>query len=177
MYNYIKALHIIFMVTWFAGMFYMPRLFIYNTEAGDKPTLEQSVLRAQFKIMSRRLWLGITWPSALLTLLFGPWLWYLMGSMPNWLMIKLLFVAGLYLYHLSLHVIYRQQQQGIFKFSSQHLRLWNELATVFLFAIVFIAVAKDGLVWIRALAGLIALILLLLLAINVYKRLRSRHSR
>src|SRR3954447_7008854 len=71
MYSYLKALHIIFVVTWFAGIFYMPRLFIYNTEAGDKPEAECKVLRDQFKIMMKRLWYGITIPSAILTLIFG----------------------------------------------------------------------------------------------------------
>src|SRR6187399_2869758 len=72
MYLYLKALHIIFIVTWFAGLFYMPRLFIYATEAGEKPETEQSVLRKQFSVMMKRLWYGITWPSAILTLLLGP---------------------------------------------------------------------------------------------------------
>jgi protoporphyrinogen IX oxidase len=74
LYPYLKALHIIFVVTWFAGMFYLPRLFIYNTEAGDKPAVERDVLRNQFGIMMRRLWYGITWPSAVLTLIrFVQW--------------------------------------------------------------------------------------------------------
>ncbi len=118
MYNYIKALHIIFIVTWFSGMFYIVRLYIYNTEAGDKPEPAKSILREQFNVMIKRLWLGITWPSAVLTLIFGVWMWSLLGSMPNWLVVKLMFVAGLYVYHLSLHKIYKEQLQGIFKYSS-----------------------------------------------------------
>ena len=92
-YFYIKALHIIFIVTWFAGMFYIVRLFIYNTEAAEKTGPEREILGTQFSIMIRRLWLGITWPSALLTLIFGPWLWILMGSTPRWLVIKIIFVV------------------------------------------------------------------------------------
>ncbi|HVF96269.1 MAG TPA: CopD family protein, partial [Flavisolibacter sp.] len=72
MYAYLKALHIIFIVTWFAGMFYIVRLFIYNTEAAEKPEPEKSILQKQFSIMSKRLWFGITWPSAVMTLVFGP---------------------------------------------------------------------------------------------------------
>ncbi len=68
MYFYIKAIHIIFIVTWFAGMFYIPRLFIYATEANEKSEPDRSILQKQFAIMSKRLWLGITWPSAILTL-------------------------------------------------------------------------------------------------------------
>ena len=71
MYTYIKALHIIFVVTWFAGLFYFPRLFIYNTEANDKPLDVKIALQEQFRIMMKRLWYGITWPSAILTLIFG----------------------------------------------------------------------------------------------------------
>ena len=63
MYAYLKALHIIFIVTWFAGLFYIVRLFIYNTEAGDKDAVERDILRRQFGIMMKRLWYGITWPS------------------------------------------------------------------------------------------------------------------
>src|SRR5262249_4073203 len=138
-YLYIKALHIIFIVTWFSGMFYVVRLFIYNTEASEKAGPDREILQAQFRIMIKRLWLGITWPSALLTIIFGPWVWIMLGQTPKWLMVKLIFVLLLYLYHLSLHVIYREQQKGIFRFSSQKLRIWNETATLLLFAIVFLA--------------------------------------
>jgi len=177
MYNYIKALHIIFIVTWFSGMFYIVRLFIYNTEAEEKSGPEKPVLRSQFDIMIRRLWLGITWPSAVLTLIFGPWVWIMMGSTPRWLAIKLVFVVGLYIYHFTLHYIYRQQSRGIFKYSSQQLRIWNEVATLFLFAIVFVAVVKQGLSVIWGLAGLIVLGVLLMTAIRIYKKVRASKSR
>src|ERR1700710_79290 len=101
MYLYIKALHIIFIVTWFSGMFYIVRLFIYNTEAGNRPEPEKTILRDQFNIMIRRLWFGITWPSAVLTLILGISVWSMMGALPGWLMVKLAFVLGLYLYHFS----------------------------------------------------------------------------
>src|SRR5687768_9878809 len=123
MYLYNKALHIIFIVTWFAGMFYIVRLFIYNTEAAEKGEPEKSILQKQFSIMIRRLWLGITWPSAVLTLVFGPWMWLLLDSLPQWLLVKLLFVAALYAYHFTLHHIYKQQSKGIFRYSSQQLRI------------------------------------------------------
>src|SRR5664279_73200 len=95
-YFYIKALHIIFIVTWFAGMFYIVWLFIYNTEAAEKTGPEREILGAQFSIMIRRLWLGITWPSAILTLLFGGWMITYFSPVPQWLWIKLGFVAALY---------------------------------------------------------------------------------
>src|ERR1043165_59776 len=136
MYQYVKALHIIFIVTWFSGMFYIVRLFIYNTEANEKAEPERSILQKQFSIMIKRLWLGITWPSAVLTLIFGPLMWYQLGTLPQWLMIKLCFVVGLYAYHFTLHAIYKQESKGIFKYSSTQLRIWNEVATIFLIAII-----------------------------------------
>jgi len=174
MYLYIKALHIIFIVTWFSGMFYIVRLFIYNTEAAEKSDPEREVLLGQFRIMIRRLWLGITWPSAILTLIFGPWIWIMMGVTPDWLWVKLIFVFLLYLYHFSLHILYREQLKGIFRFSSQKLRIWNEMATILLFAIVFLASVKQSMSWIFGLAGIISLTVILLLGISLYKKLRSK---
>jgi putative membrane protein len=175
-YLYVKALHIIFIVTWFAGLFYMPRFFIYNTEAAEKPDLEKNILQRQFGIMMKRLWFGITWPSAVLTLLFGPWMWYLLGSFPQWLMVKLCFVVGLYIYHMSLHVIYKQQMKGVFKYSSQRLRIWNEVATIFLIAIVMIAVVKEKMSVVWGIVGLVLFVILLMSAIKIYKMVRNRAS-
>ena len=177
LYDYIKALHIIFIVTWFAGMFYIVRLFIYNTEANEKPETEKSILRAQFNLMIRRLWFGITWPSAILTLIFGPWMWYMYGSLPNWLAIKLCFVIGLYAYHLSLHAIYKQESKDIFKFTSGQLRIWNEVATIFLIAIIMLAVVKQGMSLLWGLVGLILFILLLMSAIKIYKLIRIKSAK
>ena len=174
MYTYIKALHIIFVVTWFSGLFYIVRLFIYNTEAGDKEEPAKSILRAQFWIMIRRLWLGITWPSAVLATGFGVWTWLLLGVLPAWLIVKLFFVVGLILYHFSLHSIYRQQQRGVFRYSSQKLRYWNEVATIFLFAIVTLAAVKQGMSVVYGLIGLVTLMVVLVTAIKIYKRVRKR---
>lgn len=174
MYFYIKAIHIIFIVTWFSGMFYIPRLFIYNTEAKEKTEEERAVLQPQFRIMIKRLWLGITWPSALITLLMGTWVAVLYGSIPQWLWIKLGFVAALYVYHLSLHKIYKEQMSGKFRFSSQQLRIWNEVATIFLFAIVILATVKQAVSLFWGMAGLILLMIVLLAAIRIYKFLRKK---
>lgn len=182
MYNYIKALHIIFVVTWFAGMFYMPRLFIYNTEAQENKNEEtRNALTAQFTVMMKRLWYGITVPSAILTLIFGSLLvhlgkWYLslFNEQGRWLLIKLCLVILLYVYFFSLQKIMKQELKGIFKYTSQQLRLWNEVATVFLFAIVFLAVVKTALSLLYGLAGLIVLIVVLMIAIKVYKKRREQ---
>jgi protoporphyrinogen IX oxidase len=173
-YYYIKALHIIFIVTWFAGMFYIVRLFIYNTEASEKGSPEREILGAQFRLMIRRLWLGITWPSALLSLVFGPWVWIIIGNTPPWLVVKLVFVVLLYLYHFSLHIIYREQEKGIFRFSSQQLRIWNEVATLLLFAIVFLATVKQSMSWVFGTVGIASLTIVLMLAIRIYKKVREK---
>jgi putative membrane protein len=173
MYLYIKAIHIIFIVTWFSGMFYIVRLFIYNTEAGEKTETEKKILREHFGIMIKRLWLGITWPSAILTLIFGLWMWYLLGSSPSWLLVKLAFVLGLFAYHFSLHILYRQQMKGIFRYSSQQLRLWNEVATVLLVAIVMLVVVKQNISVVWSIVGLAGLIILLMSAIKIYKMMRK----
>ena len=173
MYFYIKALHIIFIVTWFSGMFYIVRLFIYLREAQDKPDVEKQILTAQFSIMIKRLWLGITWPSAILTIIFGGWMGYLYGSIPQWLGIKLGFVSALYAYQFSLQRIYADQLKGIFTLTSQQLRLWNEVATIFLIAIVMLVSVKQSMSLIWGLVGLITFILLITSGIKVYKLLRK----
>lgn len=176
MYFYIKALHIIFIVTWFAGIFYIVRLFIYNTEANEKPEPEKSILQKQFSIMIKRLWLGITWPSAVLTLIFGTWMGVLYGSIPAWLWVKLGFVAGLYAYHFTLQKIYSDEMKGIFKYSSNQLRIWNEVATIFLVAVVMIVSVKNALSWIYGLVGLVLFVILLMSAIKIYKAVRNKNK-
>ncbi|MTI32048.1 CopD family protein, partial [Xanthovirga aplysinae] len=138
---YLKALHIIFVVTWFAGLFYIVRLFIYQTEAYQKDEATQKVLIPQFKLMSRRLWFGITWPSAILTLIFGLSVLHIyLPNLPTWLWIKLGFVAVLYFYHLYCHKIFKQLQRDKIKFTSQQLRIWNEVSSLLLVSIVFLVV-------------------------------------
>ena len=176
MYPYIKALHIIFIVTWFSGMFYIVRLFIYNTEAAEKNDIEKDILRRQFAIMIKRLWLGITWPSAILTLIFGVWLAILYGSIPNWLWIKLGFVLLLYAYHFTLQKIYAEQSKNIFRYTSWQLRIWNEVATILLIAIVMIAVVKQSMSLVWGLTGLILVIILLMSAIKIYKMIRTKNK-
>lgn len=173
---YIKALHIIFVVTWFAGLFYIVRLFIYDIETKDKPEVERKILSAQFKIMQRRLWYGITWPSAILTWIFGLWLLFNnidFMRMP-WFHIKLTSVVLLSLYHLSCGTILKQLKNETCLYSSGQLRIWNEVATLFLVAIVFLVEVQHSLNWIWGLAGLVAFAALLMLAIKLYKNFRSK---
>ena len=152
----------------------MPRFFIYNTEAGERTEVEKNILRVQFGIMMKRLWYGITWPSAILTLVFGGWMWYLLDSLPQWLLIKLCFVMVLYLYHFTIHIIYKQQAKGIFKYTSQQLRIWNEVATILLVAIVMLVVVKQNISVVWGIAGLILFVIILMSAIRIYKLIREK---
>lgn len=172
---YIKALHIIFIVTWFAGLFYIIRLFIYHTEAEGKAEPEKSILQKQYKIMEKRLWYGITWPSMILALSFGTWM---LVEIPAYLsqayfILKLIFVGVLVLYHFQSHIMFKQLQNGVVKYTSFKLRIWNEVATVFLVAIVFLIVLKSNTGFVWGMLGLIAFTVILLLAIRIYKMVRD----
>jgi len=174
-YNYIKALHLIFVITWFAGLFYIPRLFIYHTEASKKTKQEANILIRQLKIMSRRLWYIITWPSAILAIIFAIWLLILMPSwlLQSWMHLKLTFVALLIVYHLKTHRIFLKLQKNKIDYSEMFLRIWNEGATLLLFAIVFLAILKDGLHWIGGTLGILGLGVILFLGIRLYKKIRK----
>ena len=174
-YNYIKALHLIFVITWFAGLFYLPRLFIYHIEAVKKTQQEASVLIPQFKLMSKRLWYIITWPSAVLAIVFAIWLLILMPSwlLQGWMHLKLSFVLLLVGYHLKTHQIFLKFQKDQITYSSMFMRIWNEGATLLLFAIVFIVILKNSLHWLVGLSGFIGLGVVLFLGIRLYKKTRK----
>ncbi|MCX6292421.1 MAG: CopD family protein [Bacteroidetes bacterium] len=175
-FPYIAALHIIFVVTWFAGLFYIVRLFIYHREADKKPEPERSILINHFKGAEKRLWYGITWPSMIGVYIFGFWLYYDIYNFnfPGWLSIKLAFIFGLTLYHLQCGLILKHFQKGNMKYSSFKLRLWNEVATLFLVAIVFIVVLKDQGNWLWGIVGLAIFTILLLMGIYVYRKKREK---
>ena len=173
---YVLALHIIFVVTWFAGLFYIVRLFIYHTEAGEMEEPSKSILQTQYKIMQKRLWYGITWPSMILTIIFGGWMVYLNHSylQEAYFILKLCFVGGLVLYHFQCHIMFRQLQNNVVKHSSLKLRIWNEVATVFLVAIVFLIVLKSNTGFVYGILGLVIFSGTMLMAIQLYKRSREK---
>jgi len=177
-YLYLKSLHIIFVTTWFAGLFYIIRLFIYFKEAEEKPELEKNILQKQYQLMSKRLWYIITWPSAILTAIFATWLLVLQPAWlkTDWMLIKLLFVLALYLYHFSCQYMINQIEKGYLKYSSTALRIWNEVATIILFAIVFLVVLKNSLGWIFGVLGILGVSILLMLGIKLYKRIRTKND-
>jgi protoporphyrinogen IX oxidase len=174
-FEYLKALHIIFIVTWFAGLFYLPRLFIYIVEAHEEPEPEKTILLRQLKPMASRLLFGITLPSAVITLVVGI---FMLVKQPFWLELpfmhlKLILVLLLYGFHFSLHLIWNQLNNDIVKYSSMGLRIWNEVATLFLISIVFLIVVKTALSIAWGLAGLIVIIILILGGIMIYKKFRK----
>jgi putative membrane protein len=175
---YIKALHIIFVITWFSGLFYIVRLFIYHAEAENKMSPEKEILQKQYKLMSKRLWYIITWPSAILASVFAFWLLYENPAylkMP-WMHVKLTFVLALYIYQGICHKIFIQLQNDIVKYSSFKLRIWNEVATIILFSIVFLVVLKSAINWIWGVVGIVLFSFILMFGIRLYKRIRNKNN-
>lgn len=177
-YNYLKALHLIFVITWFAGLFYIPRLFVYHIEAAQKPEPARGILLEQLKLMTRRLWYIITWPSAILASIFAIWLLYLMPFWleQNWMLVKLGFVVLLFAYHFKCHLIYKELQEDIIKWSSNGMRIWNEGATIILFAVIFLVIVRDEVNWIFGVIGIILLSVILMLGFKLYQRIRNSNS-
>lgn len=177
-YNVVKALHIVFMVSWFAALFYIVRLFIYAREAQDKAPEIRSVLTAQLLLMQRRLWYIIGWPAFILCLVFGLWMLVLNPLLlaTPWMELKLIAVALLILYHLECQRMLVKQKNGLFNQGSFKLRLFNELATIFLVCIVFLAVIKplSGFVW--GILGILGFTGVLMLTVSIYRKSRKNKS-
>ena len=176
MYPYILAIHIIFVVCWMAGLFYMVRLFIYHTEAQEKQEPDRKILSDQFEIMERKLWYIITVPSMVLVVTAGIAMLILIPDWLKqpWMQIKLGFVVGLLIYHFICQNKMKQMAKGIYTWTSTQLRLWNEVATIFLFAIVFLAVLKNAVSWIFGVVGIILFSLIIISGVKIYKYYRTR---
>ena len=176
MYNYILAIHIIFVVCWFAGLFYMVRLFIYHTEAQEKPEPDRKILSDQFELMERKLWYIITVPSMVFVVAAGVTMLIMVPGwlQQPWMQIKLCFVAGLLVYHFICQNKMKQMEKGVYTWTSTQLRIWNEVATILLFAIVFLAVLKDSFSWIFGVVGIVVLSMILMSAVKIYKYYRMK---
>lgn len=180
-YNYLKSLHLIFIVTWFAGLFYIVRLFVYQIEAASKPSPEKEILQKQYKIMTYRLWYIITWPSAIITSTFAFWmlLFTEVGRLwlqQPWMHVKLGFVFLLYIYHYKCHRIYLELQRDEIKYSNNYMRLFNEGATLILFSVVFLVILKNEFNWIFGVIGIVVFSVLMILGFNLYKRIRTKNK-
>jgi putative membrane protein len=178
MYLYLKALHLIFIVTWFAGLFYIVRLFVYHLEALEKTNDSTAELISQYTLMERRLWYGITWPSAAITLLLGTALLFQNPELlhAGFMHLKFFLLFLLFGYHSTCHYILVKLQNNASGLTSMQMRWWNEVATILLFAIVFVIVLKDALNGIFATIALLGLIAILTLGIVAYKRKRNRKN-
>lgn len=178
-YTVIKSLHVIFVVTWFAGLFYMFRLFVYHAEAARKIEPARSILIDQYRIMEKRLWYAITWPSCILTLIFGTWLLVLA---PHWLKepwmhIKLLFVLFLVIYQFYGQSVLKKINQNAMRYTSLQLRLLNEVPTVILIAVVFLVVMKSEIHWIWGTLSILAFAGILSFFVMQYKKRRERANK
>ena len=172
-YLILKALHIIGVVSWFAGLFYLVRLFIYHVEAHDELQPKRGILSEQFTLMERRLWRAITVPAMVLTAVTGFWLityFPLMNS--PWLHLKLGLLVVLFAYHVHCGWIRTKLASGARPFSSGQLRIYNEVATVLLVGIVFAVVSKLVGVTLWALGG--SLVFLGVMVAFFLKKLQGR---
>ena len=175
-YLYLKSIHLIFVVSWMAGLFYIVRLLIYHTEANERPEAERNVLQKQYEAMESRLWNIITTPAMLLAVLAGLGMLHLKPFLlsQDWMLVKLAFVVGLLVYHFLCQRMIGQLKKGRFTWTSIQLRIWNEVATIFLVAIVFTVVLKSAIDWIYGLIGLILFSAIIMSAVKIYKYYRQR---
>lgn len=172
---YILSIHIIFVVSWMAGLFYIVRLFVYHVEANDKPEPDRSILQRQFTVMEKKLWNAITIPAMVLTVLSGLYMLIRLQLYTQpWMMVKLGFVLGLLVYHFICQNIIKQLKNSIFKWSSNQLRVWNEVATIFLVAIVFTVILKSTMDWAYGVIGLILFAVMIMSAVKIYKNYRLK---
>ncbi|MEJ7560668.1 MAG: protoporphyrinogen oxidase HemJ [Pedobacter sp.] len=177
-YYYVLSVHIIFVVSWMAGLFYSVRLFIYHTEAQDRPEVERVILQKEYEKIEAKLWNIITTPAMALTVLAGVTMVFIRPDLldTNWFRVKIGFVILLLIYHFICQRIMGQLKEGKCGISSFHLRLWNEVATVLLVAIVFTVVLKNAVNWIYGLIGLIIFSATIMTAVKIYKHYRKKHE-
>lgn len=175
-YYYFLAVHIVFVISWMAGLFYILSLFIYHTEANEKPEPEKSILIKQFTKMEATLWKIIATPAMIISLLAGVSMLTLHPGLlqADWMHVKLGFVVGLLIYHFICQNMVKQLKNNQFKMTSFQLRLWRELATIFMIAIVFVVILKNALNWIYGLIGIMGIAMAIMIAVKLYKNYRLR---
>ena len=170
-----KCIHIIFVVSYFAGIFYMVRLFIYHTEALEKEEPERSILHKQFSFMEERLWNIITVPALILMVLSGIYMFYAMQWVyftQGWMHVKLLFIAFLLWYHYYSWRIMKRLQAGQTTLTSVQLRMLNEVATIILFVVVFAVVLRGYFVayWYASLLAFVAMGVMIMLGVKLVNK-------
>ena len=170
-----KCIHIIFVVSYFAGLFYMVGLFIYHTEALEKEEPERSILHKQFSFMEERLWNIITIPALILMVLSGIYMFYAMQWVyftQGWMHVKLLFIVFLFVYHYYSWHIMKRLQAGQTTLTSVQLRMLNEVATIILFVVVFAVVLRGYFVayWYASLLAFVAMGVLIMLVVKLVNK-------
>jgi putative membrane protein len=176
-YNFLKSLHIIFVVSWFAGLFYLPRLLVYHVEAQDKDEQAKEILSKQFEKMEKLLFNAIMIPAMWLTWLTGLSMvyitWWDNFQAHTWLHLKLAFVVGITIYHFICRHFIRKFHNAEFILTSSQLRLFNEIATILLVAVVFLVIAKNTFDMLMGMGGFIIFAIVIMAAVTIVKKIRS----
>lgn len=184
---FFKALHVVGFVSWFAGLFYLVRMFVYHVEAAAKPEPERSIMTKHFNLMQWRVYKIICNPAMMITWLAGlsmllldvsgtiPMGYFVSGT-SGWMTVKLVLLILLLAYHLYCKKLIIRLESGELPMTSTQFRLFNELPTLFLVAIAFIAVlGKAGrLNYFYLALGIVGFVGLLMVGVRVYKRVRER---
>ncbi len=173
---YLKSLHIIGFVSWFAGLFYLVRMFVYHSEVDEKPAHLQEDWKKQYTLMQWRVYKIICNPAMMITWIFGLLMLINTPSFlsQGWIHVKLFLLVLLTIYHLYCKKIIKKQELNQATFNSFQFRLMNELPTLFLVAIVLLAVVKDLINFLYLFCGVIAFGFLLYIAAKAYKRSRNK---
>lgn len=180
LYLLLKAIHIFGFVSWFAGLFYLVRIFVYHVEAMDRVEPERSILIKEFNVMQWRVYKIICNPGMMITWLCGLGMLHLNGLewlMANsWMQVKLILLTALLIYHLHAKKVIQRLERGERYFSSFQFRLWNELPTLFLLSIALLAVYKNTINFLYAFIGVLLFAILLIILARTYKNYRERKA-
>ena len=176
---YLKAFHIVFVVAWFAGLFYLLRMFVYFREAEDKPEPDRSILTTQFLLMQKRVFkiiaepsMGITWTLGVTIICLYGWEWF---KMSYWLHAKLVFLFFLSWFHIYCGRLIKKFEAGTNTFDSQQLRMLNEVPTIFLLCIALLAMVKNVLSFAVGISVVLSFGLLIFLGIRFYRKVRQKN--
>lgn len=159
----LKTLHVISIIIWMGVLLYMPRLFIYQTEANSTTEPDRSVLINQYKIMAKRLWIRVGWPSMGLAVIFGLGIMHPYFS-SVWFWVKMGFVVALIGYHHIIHFANKNLQKDIYKKTVDQLKSMNQVGVIFLLSIVALAVLKDAINNLLIVGGIAVLVILVFIA-------------
>jgi putative membrane protein len=172
---YFKALHLIGVIVWFAGLFYLGRLFVYHREADECAEPERGTLKTQFALMEKRLYYGITWPGLCITILFGSAMLIEWG-LPPWVLTKIGLVVLLVLYHLWCGYLRKKLLYEKCGWSGKQFRLFNEIPTLLLVSIVFLVVFKDVFSWSVFLLILAGILLMIVVTVELLAKKRQKDT-